>query len=65
VFSKILEKLMYNRLILFRNKHNILTDAWHNFGDDKPNETASQIFIENIKEPMDKQLYVLGLFFYL
>jgi hypothetical protein len=26
-------------------------------------ETASQIFIENIQEPMDKQPYVLGLFF--
>jgi len=24
---------------------------------------ASQIFIENVQESMDKQLYVLGLFF--
>jgi hypothetical protein len=56
---------MYNRLILFINKHNILTDAWHGFGDDKPNEIASRIFIENTQEPMDKHLYILGLFFYL
>ena len=56
---------MYNRLILFINKRNILTDAWHGFGDDKPNEIASRIFIENTQEPMDKHLYILGLFFYL
>ena len=53
---------MYNRLIVFINKHNILTYAWHGFGDDKSTKTASQIFIGNIQEPMNKPLYVLGLF---
>ena len=62
VFSKFLEKLIYNRLILFINKHNILTDAQHGFRDNNSTETASQIFIENISESMDKQLYILGYF---
>jgi len=62
VFSKILEKLIYNRL-LFINKHNILTDAQHGFRNNKLPEMASQIFIENFYESIDKQLYVLGSFF--
>ena len=41
-----------------------MTDAQHGFRDNKSTETASQIFIENISESVDKQLYVLGLFFY-
>ena len=49
VFSKFLDKLIYNILILFVNKDNILTDAQHRFRD-KPIERASQIFIENIQE---------------
>jgi len=57
------EELIYNRLILFINKHNILTVDQYGFRNKKPIETASQIFIENIWESMDKQLYVLGLFF--
>jgi hypothetical protein len=40
-----------------------LTDAQYSFRDKKSAETASQICIENIQESMDKQLYILGLFF--
>jgi len=65
VFSKILEKLIYNRLILFINKHNILTDDQHGFRDNNSNETVSQLFIENILAAVDKQLYVLSITFYL
>jgi hypothetical protein len=42
-----------------------MTDVPHGLRDNKSTETASQIFIENIQESMYKQLYVLGLFFYL
>ena len=62
-FTKILEKQIYNRLILFISKHNILTDAERGFRDNKSTEMASHIFIENILESTDKQLYVLGLLF--
>jgi len=42
-----------------------LTDAQNGFRENKSTATPSQIFIENIQESMDKQLYVLGVFFYL
>jgi hypothetical protein len=63
VFSKILEKLIYNRSILFINKHDTLAAVQNGFRDNKSTETASHIFIESIQESMDKQLYILGLFF--
>ena len=55
--KKILEKLIYNRL-LFINKHNILTDSLHGFRNNKSTEMTSQIFIENFQESIDKQLHV-------
>ena len=55
--------MIYNRLTLFINKHNILTYAQHGVRDNKSTETANQIFIENIQESLDKQLHILGLFF--
>jgi hypothetical protein len=42
-----------------------LKDAQNSFRENKSIATASQIFIENIQESMNKQLYVLGVFFYL
>jgi len=44
-----LEKFIYNRLILFVSKHNILTDTQNGFRENKSTETASQTFIENIQ----------------
>ena len=35
----------------------------HGVKDNKSTETANQIFIENIQELLDTQLYILGLFF--
>jgi hypothetical protein len=62
-FSKILEKLVCSRLMLFINKHNILLDVEHSFRDPESTETASQFFIENIQESMDQraisEFYVL------
>ena len=44
--SKILEKLMHNRLVLFLKKHNVLTNMQYGFKDNKSTETASHLFIE-------------------
>jgi hypothetical protein len=49
VFSNSLKKIIYNRLILFVSKHNILTDTQNGFRENKSTETASQTFIENIQ----------------
>jgi hypothetical protein len=45
-FSKILEKLMYNRLLSFLMKHDILTNVQLGFMVNKSTETASHSFIE-------------------
>ena len=49
VFSKPLEKLMHNRLLLFLKKHNILTSEQHGFMESKWTETASHSFIVHRK----------------
>jgi len=62
VFSKPLEKLIYNRLLLFVKKHNILTSEQHGFTECKSTETASHSFIQSVKEALDKHLYVVCIF---
>jgi hypothetical protein len=62
VFSKMLEKIMYNRLLSFLNKFNILTDEQNGFRNNKSTETACQIFIENIQQALDNNLHVVGIF---
>ena len=60
-FSKILEKLMYNRLS-FLKKHNTLTNVQHGFREKKSIETASHSFIEHVQEALDNHLHALGIF---
>jgi potassium voltage-gated channel Eag-related subfamily H protein 8 len=48
IFSKILEKLIYNRLIISLNKHNIITEVQNGFRKQKSTTTAIQAFIERI-----------------
>jgi hypothetical protein len=64
VFSKILEKLIYNRLLYFFKKHYIrlLTEVQHGFRENKSTETASQSFIESVQEALDKQRKAIGIF---
>jgi hypothetical protein len=61
-FSKILEKLMYNRLMPFLIQNNILTEAQNGFGKNKSTVTGSQSFIESIQEALDSGLYVKIIF---
>jgi hypothetical protein len=55
VFSKIVEKLMYNRLMSFITKNNILNDYQHGFREGKSIETADHAFLENIKKAVEKR----------
>jgi potassium voltage-gated channel Eag-related subfamily H protein 8 len=48
LFSKILEKLMYNKLISFVTKNNILKEAQNGFREKKSTETATESFLEGI-----------------
>jgi hypothetical protein len=45
VFSKLLEKLMYNRLIAFIEGNGVLTEAQHGFRTRKSTETALQVLL--------------------
>jgi hypothetical protein len=60
--SKILEKLVYKRLMYFIKQYNILTDIQHGFRENKSTQSASQSFIEYIQEAMDKIFYIVGIF---
>jgi hypothetical protein len=62
-FSKILEKLVYDRMIAFVSKYNLLTEVQNGFRKNKLTETVSQTFIEKVQEAIDKRLYVIGIFF--
>ena len=61
-FSKILEKLIYSRLIIFLNKHNIIAEAQNGFREQKSTTTAIQSFSERIQEAQDNELQEIGIF---
>lgn len=62
VFSKILEKIMYNRLLIFLKKYKISAVEHIGFRDNKSTETACHTFIENIQQALDTNLHVVGIF---
>jgi hypothetical protein len=62
VFSKILEKIMYKRLISFLHKNNILSNEQFCFRQGKSTELACHTFLNNIQEAIDKKYQVIGLF---
>jgi hypothetical protein len=62
VFAKLLERVMYNRLISFFHKNNIFTEAQNGFRKGKCIETATQALIERIQEALDKRMYTIGIF---
>jgi len=53
VFAKLLERLMFNRLIPFLYKNKILTEAQNDFRKAKCIETAVQSFIEISQEALE------------
>jgi len=62
VFAKLLEKLMFNRLIPFIYENRILTENQNGFRKGRCIETAVQSFIEKIQETLDKGLFSIGIF---
>jgi hypothetical protein len=62
VFAKLLERLMFNRLIHFLYKNKILTEAQNGFREAKCIETALQSFIEKIQVALDKGVSSIGIF---
>ncbi|PNF29254.1 hypothetical protein B7P43_G10478, partial [Cryptotermes secundus] len=63
VFSKILEKIMYSRLVSFTTKYKILTENQHGFQKNKSTTSACLSFIGKVQEALDRRLGVVGIFF--
>jgi hypothetical protein len=61
-FSKILEKLMYNRLLFFLTRNTILTESQHGFRKSRSTETAIQSFLESVLESIEKKENKIGIF---
>ena len=62
VFSKLLERLMYNRLICFINDNKLLYDYQFGFQKGKSANMAIVILIEKISETLDRGDCVIGVF---
>ena len=62
LFSKILERLMYNRLISFINKHNLLFNFQFGFREGHSTNLALIYLVDKISNSLDTGEYVLGLF---
>jgi hypothetical protein len=56
VSSRILEKLMYNRLITFIGRNGILTDAQNGFRKERSTESAIHSFLESMQEAVQNKL---------
>jgi hypothetical protein len=61
-FSKILEKIMYNRLISFLTKCNILTEKQFGFREQHSTYMALLSLIDKITNELDTQNFSLGIF---
>ena len=62
VFSKLLEKLVYNRIITFIEKNGIITEAQHGFRSKMSTETALLDFINNVQLSIDNKMNPVGIF---
>jgi hypothetical protein len=62
VFSKILEKIMYSRLEIFINKHNILCNNQFGFRENHSTYMALLDIIDTITQQLDNKSYALGVF---
>jgi hypothetical protein len=59
VFSKLLEKLIYNRFV---EGNGVLTEAQHGFRMAKSTETALQNFIQSTQEAIEKKMNPIAIF---
>ena len=62
IFSKIFEKLMYDRVLEFINENNILHKLQFGFRKDHSTSIALMILVDKISKAMHEGEYVLGVF---
>ena len=62
VFHKIMEKLMYKRLIEFLDKHNILIENQFGFRSGRSTTHATMLITDKIQRAIEAKLYSCGIF---
>ena len=62
MFSKLLEKLVYNRLRAFIERNGVLSEVQHGFTTMKSTEIVLQTFIQSTQEAIEKKLIPIGIF---
>ena len=62
VFSKVPEKLMYNRLIIYINQNHLLYNLQFGFQKGKSTHMALITLIDKISEALDNSDFVIGVF---
>ena len=62
VFSKLLERLMYNRLLQYINDNNLLYNLQFGFQKGKSTHMAIIVLLDKISEALDNGDYVIGVF---
>jgi hypothetical protein len=63
IFSKNLEKIVFNRLVNFVSKYKILTGNQYGFQKNKSTISACQSFIGNAQEALNRQSFAVCIFF--
>ena len=62
VFNKILEKLMYNRLLNFLEKHQVLFSGQFGFRANHSTSHAILLITDKIQKAIENKLYSCGIF---
>ena len=62
LFSKVLERLMYNRLLSFINKHKLLYSYQFGYRCNHSPELALLCLVDKISNSLENEYFVLGLF---
>ena len=60
--SKVFERVVYNRLIDFKDKHNILIECQFGFRKQHNTQLAVTLFVDKVCKAMDKGNYFVGVF---
>ena len=62
IFAKLIERLMYNRIISFLYENKILSEAQNGFRKCKSIDRVVQSFIGRIQKALDKRVHTIGIF---
>jgi hypothetical protein len=62
IFSKVLERLMYNRLLAFLNKNNILAKNQYGFREKHSTSMALLQLVDDISKELDNKNNTIGIF---